>query len=339
MVKTIFDYKCPFYDYELLFLKRKKRKCERLYQKTWSLDLKADFDLNAKIYFDKFPDKRSLFINNVLHGKCTRQKYALLKALLGKEEQILPKCENTESLARDFNKFFISKVGNIIASIQATECPAILPLTNKQFCAFTLLSLSDLKKLLTASTTSTSTLDRIATRIVKSFPNELSSVVLNLINFSLDKGVFAHTHKQAIVKPHIKNVNLDPEDFSNYRPISNLSYTSKLLEGSALVQLTDHIESNAMFCPFQSAYEKLYSIESAQLKVNDMLLNLEQKRSTFYIGLDLSAAFDTLDHDILLSILDVSLGFRGSVLSSLKSHLISRSQRVLIKDGVFQNRK
>ena len=63
-----------------------------------------------------------------------------------------------------------------------------------------------------------------------------------------------------------------------------------------------------------------------------MLINLELKKSTFYIGLDLLAAFDTLDHNILLSILDVSLGFRGSVLSFLKSYLSGRSQKVLIYD-------
>ena len=135
-VKAIFDHKCPFYDDELLFLKRKKKKCERLYRKTRSVDLKADFDLNTKMIPISFLKKRALFINNVWYGKCTGQKYALLKTLLGKEEQILRKCENKEVIAKDFNKFFVSKVGNIIASIQAAECPEILPLTNKLFCAF-----------------------------------------------------------------------------------------------------------------------------------------------------------------------------------------------------------
>ena len=182
-----------------------------------------------------------------------------------------------------------------------------------------------MRKLFTASATSTSTLNRIPTRVLKSFPNELSSLVLNLINFSWEKRFFPHALRQAIVKPHI---NLDPEDFANYRPISNLSYKSKLLERSSLVQLTDHLESNALFCDFHSAFRKFYSTENALLKVtNDMLLSLELKKSTFYTGLNLSAAFDTLDHEILLSILEVSLGFRGSVLFSkkLSEWLISKS--------------
>ena len=68
-VKTIFDHKCPFCDDELLFFKSKKRKCERLYGKTQSVAMKADFDLTTKIYFDKFLEKRAFFINNVLQGK------------------------------------------------------------------------------------------------------------------------------------------------------------------------------------------------------------------------------------------------------------------------------
>ena len=70
--------------------------------------------------------KWALFVNNVLYGKCTRQKYALLKCLLYKKEQILSKCENKGILVTDFNTFFISKFGSIIASIQAAECPEVL---------------------------------------------------------------------------------------------------------------------------------------------------------------------------------------------------------------------
>ena len=65
-----------------------------------------------------------------------------------------------------------------------------------------------------------------------------------------------------------------------------------------------------------------------------MLLNLDRTKSTFYIGLDLLAAFDTLDHELLLSILETSLGFKDKVLSFLNSYLSSRSQKVLI-DGEY----
>ena len=156
-------------------------------------------------------------------------EYASLKSLLVKEEQILLLNVEIKKLFLQISEKFSKKVGNIIASIQAAEFPDVLPLTNKQLCAFTMLSLNNLKKLLllTASMTSTSTLDRIPTRIVKSFPSELLSVVSN-INFSLEKKIFPHALKQAVVKSYIKNVIIDSKDFANYRPTSNLSYTSKL---------------------------------------------------------------------------------------------------------------
>ena len=158
-------------------------------------------------------------------------------------------------------------------------------------------------------------------------------LVLKLINSSLEKFNFAHALKQAIVKPQIKIVNLSHEEFADYRPISNLSYISKLLERSAFLQITDHPESNALFCAFKRVYRVIYSTDSVQLKVtNDMLLNLELKRNSFYIGLDLSVAFDTLDHELLLLILEVSLKFRVSVLCFTKSYLSGQSQKVLIKD-------
>ena len=80
----------------------------------------------------------------------------------------------------------------------------------------------------------------------------------------------------------------------------------------------------------QSAYRK-FSTETALLKVtNDILLNLELKKSTLYIGLELSAAFDTIVHDILLSVLENRLGLGHRVLSFIRSYLSGRSQKVLI---------
>ena len=98
MKTTFFEHIRPFYDDEFLYLKVKKKKYEQLYQKTRSVDLKVDFDLNTGI--------KAVLINNVLYGKCTSQIYALLKFLFGKEEQILPVCENKDIRATDFNKFF-----------------------------------------------------------------------------------------------------------------------------------------------------------------------------------------------------------------------------------------
>ena len=85
----------------------------------------------------------------------------------------------------------------------------------------------------------------------------------------------------------------------------------------------------------KSAYRNLFSTETALVKVtNDLFLNLDRTKSTFYIRLDLSTAFDTLNHELLLSILEIILGFKSKKLSFLNSYLSSRSQKVLI-DGEY----
>ena len=95
--------------------------------------------------------------------------------------------------------------------------------------------------------------------------------------------------------------------------------------------MSEPLEKNNLFSKYQSAYRKFFSTETPLVTVtNDLLLNLDRTKSTFYIGLHLSAAFDTLDHELLLSILEISLGFKDKVLSFLISYLSSRSQKVLI---------
>ena len=199
--------------------------------------------------------------------------------------------------------------------------------------SFTEFSISQFRDLISASSNSTSPLDIIPTHLVKSFPDYFLDL-LKLLSLSLKAGCFPQSFKRAIVKPHLKKANSDNEDFSNYRPISNLIYISKLLERAAFMQMREHLEKNSLFSKYQSAYRK-FSTETALNKVtNDLLLNLDRTKSIFHIGPYLSAAFDTLDHELLLSILKTSLGFKDKVLSFLNSYLSSRSLKVLI-DGEY----
>ena len=106
-----------------------------------------------KFILISFLKKGAMFIKNVLHVKFTRQKHALLKSLLGKEEHILLQNVKMKKFLLQISISFFNKklyywiiIWNIIASIQAAEFPEVLTLTNKQLCAFTLLSLSDLKE-------------------------------------------------------------------------------------------------------------------------------------------------------------------------------------------------
>ena len=89
-------------------------------------------------------------------------------------------------------------------------------------------------------------------------------------------------------------------DIKNYRPISYLSFLSKLIERVNANQLQLHLSSNGLMSEYQSAYRKFHSSETALLRVqNDLLVSLDSGHSIALL-LDLCAAFDTIDHNILL---------------------------------------
>ena len=105
---------------------------------------------------------------------------------------------------------------------------------------------------------------------------------------------------------------------SNYRPVSNLSFFSKVLEKAALAQFNEHCAKNDFMPDYQSAYRAGYSCETALVKLmSDLLWNMEHQKVTALMAIDLSTAFDTVDHDILLDVLQKNFVLDGPVKSCL----------------------
>src|SRR5208282_3271786 len=118
----------------------------------------------------------------------------------------------------------------------------------------------------------------------------------------------------------------DRESLSNYRPISNLSFVSKLTERVIKDRFHEHLSHNSMFNTFQSAYTKFHSTESALLAIHDHLTKaMNRQQVTDLILLDLSAAFDIIDHSILLHRLISWFGIGDSALTWFQSYLSYRS--------------
>ena len=104
-----------------------------------------------------------------------------------------------------------------------------------------------------------------------------------------------------MIKPLLKKPALDPELVSNYRPISNLLFLSKLQERIVAKQIVEYLTGNNLFIPFQWGFRNFHSTEAAVTRVvNDILLALDKKASSMLLLLDLSGAFNTIDHSILL---------------------------------------
>ena len=149
-------------------------------------------------------------------------------------------------------------------------------------------------------------------------------------------GEFPTEWKLALIKPLLKKPGL-ATTLNNYRPISNLSFISKITERAVISQHKEHMEQNCLLPIMSLAYRQGHSTESALLKVQaDILHNMEQQQVTLLVLIDLSAAFDTVDHPILFQCLEEWFGFHDSVLSWYKLYLSDRKQSIIL-NGMWSN--
>ena len=158
----------------------------------------------------------------------------------------------------------------------------------------------DVCMLLGNSKSTSCCLDPIPTPLLKSCIELLIPVITKIINTSFDSEIFPVSWKEAVVIPRLKKSGLDLV-FKNLGPVSNLAYISKLTERALFDQKYDHIVRSGLYPLLQSAYRRYHSTETVLVKVaNDILLNMNSQRVTLLVLLDLSAAFDTVDHGIYL---------------------------------------
>ncbi len=135
----------------------------------------------------------------------------------------------------------------------------------------------------------------------------------------------------AVVKPLLKKCNLDNTMLSNYRPISNLPFIGKIIEKVVFNQLNNYLNSNEYLDNFQSGFRVHHSTEPALIKIiNDIRFNSDSGKISVLVLLDLSAAFDTVDHNILLERLENWVGLSGMALKWFRSYLEGRGYYVSI---------
>ena len=335
----------PWFSDELRELKREKRRLERKYVNTNLTVHKEMYQMICTEYTKHIEAAKTEYFRKKVEDASHDQLFKFVDKFLNvKKAPILPKHESSKELAERFSEHFQMKIAGIRRELSASSIPS-LTIEDHETCLAPPLSCfqpespSQIKRFIMSSKTKSCQLDPVPTWILKGCINQLLPTITEIINSSLEQGHFPSKLKESIVYPLLKKPALDPEDNNNFRPISNLSFLSKTLERIAAVQLDNHLTDNQLYAKMQSAYRKYHSTESALLKVfNDINTAIDNQHECVLVLLDLSAAFDTIDHKILINRLENKYGISGLALEWLKSYLQERPQRVIV-NGTYSDPK
>ena len=286
--------------------------------------------------------KAQHYNGEIKESTTTRALFNITKTMMGKSTSSakFPTHYTQSDLPDAFGHFFKEKVSVIRNNLNKQHHS---PPTFEQFdgdtvlCEFKPVTEDELKNIIRSSPLKSCCLDPIETSLLVNFLDYLAPVLTTIVNESLRFGIVPKSFKHAIVTPILKKLNLSPEEMKHFRPVSNLPFISKILEKVVARQLRNHLAHFDLFEPNQSAYRQHYNTETALSKIqNDLLCAADEGKVSILALLDLSAAFDTLDHTILIERLSKTFGLRGTVLNWFKSYLSDRTQSISV-NGILSS--
>ena len=328
---------------DILQAKRERRRSERVWRKS-GLIVHRDIYRQNCMHVKELIQKSKIKHFQTKIEECEgdqRKLFQIVDKLLGRGKTTsLPTASSSLALAESFNSFFISKIATIrqdLSKLERSTHPLSFDLNselkhcNKRLSDFQPTTKEEIQKIILNSSKASCILDPLPSTLLRQVLPPLLPVITHIVNLCLSSGHFPSVQKSAIVKPLLKKSSLSPEMFKNFRPVSNLPFLSKVIEKVVAVRLVDHLIDNSLLDDMQSAYRRHHSTETALLSVhNDLLTAVDEGKCAFLVLLDLSAAFDTVDHTILLSFLEHHIGLSGSVLGLLQSYLTGRTQCVSV---------
>ena len=258
----------------------------------------------------------------------------LMNNLMGRDSPTsLPSSESDIQLALDFSLFFQSKILWIREELDGTPVHGDYSVefhpqqsVKSLFLKFKPVDELSIRRYIRELNKTYCSLDPInVSKITVAF-----EAATSLVNKYFEECIFVTSEKVALLRPLLKKPGLDVEDMNSFQPVSNLSFLSKIVERAMLDQLLPFLEENKIIPKIQSAYRQFHSTETALCKIhNDLVTNACSGKASLLVLLDLSAAFDTVDHDVLLADL-FSCGIREDAHSLLKSYLTNRFQRTSV---------
>ena len=170
-------------------------------------------------------------------------------------------------------------------------------------------------------------------RMIKEKLNILLPILLRIINYGLNSGSVPEEWKTAIILPLIKKEGL--LEYNNYHPINNLIFISKIVKKCIVKELMKYCNQGELFPSYLSPYRDHHNTETILLKlVNDTLINMDNQCIIPLVSCDLSAAFNAVNHIILLNVLESCFGVKDTAPSWFKDYLSGKSMQVQVNDKI-----
>ncbi|XDV35971.1 hypothetical protein PO909_005829 [Leuciscus waleckii] len=307
---------------------RAARKMERSWKKTklevFRISWREHFAFRSMIAYRKALKTTTLLEENKHNPRYLFETVAKLT----KNKAPTPDVSKQHS-SNDFMNFFTYKIVNIknIRSDTAklNQDSLVVPLCSDFLTYFEPLNLATLTDIVGHMKPSNCPGDRMPSWFLKKTFDVIGPSVLSVINTSLSTGTVPLSLKHAVVQPLLKKPNLGQEVLSNFRPISKLPFLAKILEKSVFNQMQSFLDQNVALEMFQSGFKIKHNTESALLRVlNDIFLFRDSGHSVVLLLLDLTSAFDTIDHGVLISRLENVVGIHGIALKWFRSFLTNR---------------
>ena len=254
--------------------------------------------------------------------------------------KVLTSYSDPLQLANDFNHYFVDKVSKIRKAIPKETGDGSYysrPFQGERMHEFQMLTEEDVKKLIQSRGIKTCQEDPIPSQLMQPSLDIVLPILTQLVNKSLSEGSMEGI-KESVLDPLLKKLGLDVDEKNNFRPVNNLLYLSKLIEREVDYQVDKHMTKHNLHENSQFPYKTNHNTETMMLGVTDEVLRgFDENKATVIIFLDLSAAFDTIDVEKLLQIMEDEIGLGGVVLKWFRSFLEGRTQRVKIDNNYSES--
>ncbi|XP_072041350.1 uncharacterized protein [Amphiura filiformis] len=351
----------PWYNEDIHVARRRRRKLEKKWRKTKSEVYHQQYIEQNKLVNSKINESKQTYYREQFDNADIKSTFRIVNSLLDNDKKILPNHDSEKKLACDFASFFTDKVSNIHSKLKREQCKvdsrskssvdstvksnvSSTPKNDSydqsvscKLSRFKALSEEDVVDLVSNSNAKSCLLDSLPTWYLKQHTSVFIPALTHVINMSLSTGIFPNILKHAIINPIIKKQSLDPNDLKNYRPVANIPFLSKLIEKHVFRCINEHMEEHNLGEELQSAYRSAHSTETALLQVKtDIMSCLYNQQGVFLVLLDLSSAFDTVEHSVLVRRMANEIGLSGTALTWYKSYFAERSSKVCI-NGTFSD--